>query len=671
MKKIIFYYLSILVLATMLAATGCGLHDIQPNTENQTANASGLPRFTSEEELVTAFTEGRNQGYPGNYYTKGGLGRNEIAPAAATEAAAGGETNDISYSDTNVQVAGVDEADIVKTDGKYIYVMARNSIYIVQAYPAESARILTHVAIPGFNPQELFIEGDRLMIFGTTYYSPDDPTTTGQPGYPATIEPGIAKSGVAIMPYPNRGNLVSIKLYDIKDRSNPKLLKSVDIEGSYLTSRKIGTDVYFVINSYPNFTMPRPMAIDIIPGYRENIGDAKLSTSLKPIANYSEIGYIPPRQAANFITVASLSIRDAAREMSKTVIVGSGENVFASLSNLYIAQTSWPSFDNLGQPVEENVQSTVITKFTLSGGAVTYAATGKVKGHILNQFAMDEYDGYFRIATTISGYVNNRDTSTNNVYVLDGALKAMGALEDVAPGESIYAVRFMGKRVYLVTFLHVDPLFVIDLSQPAAPRILGKLKIPGYSDYLQPYDETHLIGIGKEVDASIDANLIHTENAVYYTAIQGVKLALFDVSDVANPIEVYKEVIGDRGTESLAAQDHKAFLFDKEKGLVVIPVTLAELKPGQPKSMQGEYVFQGAYVYNLTLENGFSLKGRVTHYDTNDTFQKSGEYFYGGQSDITRSIYINNVLYTLSQSRLQLNDLNSLATLCVLPFDMQ
>jgi uncharacterized secreted protein with C-terminal beta-propeller domain len=282
---------------------------------------------------------------------------------------------------------------------------------------------------------------------------------------------------------------------------------------------------------------------------------------------------------------------------------------------------------------------------------------------------MDEYDGYFRIATTISGYADNRDTSTNNVYVLDNALKATGSLEDVAPGESIYAVRFMGKRAYLVTFLHVDPLFVIDLSQPADPRILGKLKIPGYSDYLQPYDETHLIGIGKEVDPSIDADLIHTENAVYYTAIQGVKLAIFDVSDVANPIEVYKEVIGDRGTESPAARDHKAFLFDRGKGLVIIPVTVAQLQPGQPKNAQGEYVFQGAYVYNLTMEDGFVLRGKVTHYDTNEAFLKSGEYFYGGQSNITRSIYIGNILYTLSESRLQLNDLTSMATIRKLPFD--
>jgi inhibitor of cysteine peptidase len=696
MKKKLICIFSALGLAAMLSVSaGCGLSATQDspstsvnpfstastttttvstttNTTEATSNvtsAFGLPRFTSEEELVTAFTEGSNQGSRGDYYTKGGLGRITTAVAAAApEASAPGVNNNVAYSDTNVQVAGVDEADIVKTDGRYIYVMAQNSLYLAQAYPVETARILSHIVIPGFSPQELFIDQDRLLVFGTTYYTPADQTVPGQPGYPTTIQPGIAKSNVGILPYPTGGNLVSIKLYDIQDRANPKLLKSVDIEGSYLTSRKIGTDVYFVINSYPSFNVPQPLATDIIPGYQEVLGNAIISYDLKPIANFNEIGYIPPRQAANFITVASLSMSDATRALSKEVIVGSGENVYASLANLYIAQTSWPTYDNIGQLVGDNVQTTVITKFALSNGSVTYTATGEIKGHILNQFAMDEYDGYFRIATTISGYVDNRDTSTNNVYVLDATLKATGALEDVAPGESIYAVRFMGKRAYLVTFLHVDPLFVIDLSQPAAPQILGKLKIPGYSDYLQPYDETHLIGIGKEVDASIDADLIHTENAVYYTAIQGVKLSLFDVSDVSNPIEVYKEVIGDRGTESLATQDHKAFLFDKARGLLVIPVTVAELQPGQAKNMQGEFVFQGAYVYNLTLENGFTLKGKVTHYDSSEAFQKSGEYFYGGDANITRSLYIENILYTLSQSRLQLNDLTSLATLQIIPF---
>ena len=666
MKKTALVFICCLLLSIMVVITSCETITGQTNTTTGKANSGSLPGFNSEEELVNAFIEAHDSGFAGYYYSKGSLGRLEMVPAAAAQAATSDGGNQLSYSDTNIQVAGVDEADIVKTDGKFIYLIAQNRLYIAEAYPADSAKILTHLGFPDFHPQELYIDGDRLMVFGTTYYPPETYTPNDRQGFPPTIEPEVNRSDAAIMPVPIQGNLVSVKLIDIEDRSNPNLLKSVDVEGTYLTSRMVGTDVYFVINSYPGFISPKPSAVELIPGFRETTGDSTPSSTLDPIAKYSEIGYIPPRQATNFVTVASLSIQDAGKEMVKTVIVGSGENVFASLDNLYIAQTSWPSFENLGEPVEDSAQSTVITKFNFSNGNITYQATNTVKGHILNQFAMDEHDGYFRIATTISGYVDNRDTSTNNVYTFDGDLNEVGALEDLAPGESIYSVRFMGKRAYLVTFRHVDPLFVIDLSEPSSPRILGKLKIPGYSEYLHLYDETHLIGIGKEVDASIDADLIHTENAVYYTAIQGVKLALFDVSDVSNPIEVYKEVIGDRGTQTLAAQDHKAFLFDKERGLLVIPITLAELKPGQPKNMQGEYTFQGAYVYNLSLTEGFTLEGRVTHYDSNGIFQKSGEYFYGGQSDITRSLYINNTLYTLSQSRLQANDLTTMEPLAAL-----
>ena len=655
MKKIAIFGLSVLVFAGMLIIPGCATGEIKDPV-------SGLPTFTSDEALVSAFSQAQTRGYSGIYYggaKDAAMPPGAVAPQAATTGA-GTANSTVSYSGTNLQVAGVDEADIVKTDGKYIYVVSGSTIYLAQAYPAATAQIVGRIEIPGFTPQELFIDGDRLVVFGSSYST--SPTISS-----GTIQPADAKGGVAILPYPVQTGIVSVKLYDIKDRVNPKLLKSVDIEGSYLTSRKIGTDVYFVVNSYPAYTQTKPVASDLIPGYRETTGDAN-SADLKPIANATQIGYIAPVQAAGFLTIASMSMSDANKAVGKTVVVGSGENVYASATSLYVAQTSWPVYSEIGMTVADNTQSTVVTKFTLSNGTATFAATGKVKGHILNQFAMDEYNGYFRIATTISGYVNNHDTSTNNIYVLDSSMKAAGALEDVAPGESIYAVRFMGKRAYMVTFLHVDPLFVIDLSQPAAPKVLGKLKIPGYSDYLEPYDETHLIGIGHEVDPSIDANLIHTDNAVYYTAIQGVKLALFDVTDVANPIEVYKEVIGDRGSESLAATDHKAFLFDKESGLLVLPVTVAQLKPGQPKNQQGDFVFQGAYVYNLTLKGGFTLKGKVTHYDTADIFQKSGQYFSGGTGEITRSLFIGNVLYTVSQSRLQANDLTTLSTLKVLPF---
>ena len=188
-------------------------------------------------------------------------------------------------------------------------------------------------------------------------------------------------------------------------------------------------------------------------------------------------------------------------------------------------------------------------------------------------------------------------------------------------------------------------------------EILGKLKIPGYSDYLHPYDETHIIGIGKDVDESIDADKVHSEGAVYYTAIQGVKMSLFDVSDVENPKEVSKYIVGDRGTDSLALSDHKAFLFDKQKNLLVIPILLAEQK-NQSVDYYGDFTFQGAYVFELTLDKGFVLKGRVTHVQ-DDSLQKSGYYYYGSGA-VKRSLYIGNYLYTLSDKMLKINDLATL-----------
>jgi len=270
---------------------------------------------------------------------------------------------------------------------------------------------------------------------------------------------------------------------------------------------------------------------------------------------------------------------------------------------------------------------------------------------------MDEYNNYFRIATTVGEVWGGN--SKNNIYVLDENLNLTGKLEDLAPGEKIYSSRFIGNRGYLVTFKKVDPLFVIDLKDPSEPKILGKLKIPGYSDYLHPYDENHIIGVGKEaIDA--DSELVQQRN-LDFAWYQGVKIALFDVSDVENPKELSKVVIGDRGTDSYALQDHKAFLFDKSKNLLVLPITLAEIKGEKTADNQyGEFVFQGAYVYRLTLEDGFEFKGRITHYEDNETFLKSGYYLYGGGFNIQRSLYMDNTLYTISNSMIKANNLDNL-----------
>ncbi len=210
-----------------------------------------------------------------------------------------------------------------------------------------------------------------------------------------------------------------------------------------------------------------------------------------------------------------------------------------------------------------------------------------------------------------------------------------------------------------MTFKKVDPLFVIDLSDPENPNVLGKLKIPGYSDYLHPYDENHIIGIGKDTVEAEDS--LKEGRNLDFAWYQGVKMAIFDVSDVENPIELHKVIIGDRGTQSEALHNHKAFLFDREKELLVLPITLAEI-PEERKNQEvswggvpyGDYTFQGAYVYNINLKDGFELRGRVTHYEPEEVAQKSG-YYFSGDRNVQRALYMGDVLYTFSQKIIKAN----------------
>ncbi len=636
----------------------------------QVEKYDNLPRFSSGEELINAFKEAQERGSGGWFggirtLAKGGIALEATTADASAPTAGGGDRD---YSDTNVQVEGVDEADIIKTDGDYIYTIAQSKLVIIEAYPADDAEILSTTELDNFYPQELFIHRNKLLIFGTAQYDFEPkPVPLGEP-----VESGVAvEKMIAPDYYPRYINTMAVKLYDISDKEDPDLLRTVDFEGSYLTSRKIKDDVYFVVNSYPRWYRENPPCAEIVPLYRDTAGSDE-PADMEPIAKCTDIGYIPPIQAQNFITVASISMTDDKAKVEKEVIVGSGQNVYASLQNLYIAQTSWPRYNVLGELASDSSELTVVTKFNLDKGNVRFEAKGEVKGHILNQFSMDEWDNHFRIATTAGSMWGRNQLSSNNVYILDEDMDLVGELEDLAPGEKIYSVRFMGEKGYIVTFKKVDPLFVIDLSDHEDPEVLGKLKIPGYSDYLHPFDENHIIGIGKDT-IEADEDLIEGRGLdfVWY---QGVKMAIFDVSDVENPIEMHKVIIGDRGTNSEALHDHKAFLFDRERNLLVIPITLAEIPEEQKKLDQsvrpqyGDFVFQGAYVYDITLKDGFDLRGTVTHYDDDEVFLKSG-YYFRGDSAIRRSLYIEDVLYTLSNTRLQLNDLDDLDRLNVLEFE--
>lgn len=561
------------------------------------------------------------------------------------------------FSRTNVQVEGVDEGDIVKTDGTYIYIVSNQSIRIVKAIPTGAMEVMSVLDLEenAFVPTDLYVEGNRLIVVGSRW-TPG----AGGPHIMNDVGNGVSVKMMAPSIWPGpwySTQKAEVRIYDVSDRRNPALERKVSIDGSAVSTRKIGNKLYLVANDPVRWTGPGPIPLnvtenDILP----RIEDSR-SKHDEPVARCGDVMILPHQPSPQFLTVAVIPTDRPGAQVERTTVLGNGENVYASLKNLYVASTRWQYSWRGGDG--QSSEQTDIFRFAFTDDGVDARGQGSVPGHLLNQFSMDEHDNVFRIATTVAGRWNgsgaHETPSTNNVYTLNMDLERLGSIEDIAPGETIYSARFLGNRAYLVTFKTVDPLFVLDLADARNPRILGKLKIPGYSNYLHPYDETHLIGFGKEVDESIDKDKVHSDNAVYYTAVQGMKIALFDVSDVEHPTELFKTVIGERGTDSPLLQNHKALLFDRDRGLLAFPVMVT----GKPSTgSEPMPVFQGAYVYDLNLRSGFTLRGSVTHYDDED-MQKAGGYWYGGRQDIQRILRIGDSLFTISNAQVQAHGENN------------
>ncbi|MFH0832862.1 MAG: beta-propeller domain-containing protein [Candidatus Aenigmatarchaeota archaeon] len=636
-----------------------------------------LKKFSSESELKSYIKAAAESG---TYY-----GTREIMTTGATKQGAESApttdgTSGSDYSTTNIQVAGVDEADIVKNDGKYIYTISNNKITIVDAYPAESAKILSEIKFENTSVSNIFINKDRLIAFGNNY---DYYYSNG-----GVIQEKVGVAQSEMMPYPYyRSDKTFINIYDISDRENPTLVKNYTMDGNYYNSRMIGDYVYLITNQYVNnFENP------VIPiAARCGVGCIDVWYFDVPESNYQ------------FTIVSSVNVQTH-ETSTKVFLMGYTQNMYVSTDNIYITYSKRltyvdfldkivdallplvPSetekineimnsklfsnaekFSAIGRVLSEysakltaeerlnfqknyeeklidvqtqiakEMEKTVIHKISISNGNIEYKVQGEASGNTLNQFSMDEYNGYFRIATTTDAWSGQ---SKNHVYVLDDSLAVVGKLEDLASGERIYSVRFIGNKGYMVTFRQIDPLFIIDLENPSNPSVLGYLKIPGVSDYLHPYDETHIIGVGR--DASDEGR------------IKGMKLSLFDVSDVSNPKEISKYFIGERGTQSEALNDHKAFLFSRQKNLLVIPISLVE----GGEEWRWEKTWYGAFVFNVDLVNGFTLKGKVTHSN-----QTNDGYYYDYSSQIRRSLYMDDVLYTISGSMIKMNDLNDMTEL--------
>ncbi|MFH5185505.1 beta-propeller domain-containing protein [Paenibacillus sp. TAB 01] len=460
-------------------------------------------------------------------------------------------------------------------------------------------------------------------------------------------------------------------------------------KGAYVSSRKVDGSLYFVTNKGLAYSpalrlnQSRPAAgTDTLSSLSKQLPvykDSAAGNDFIPVG-YDSIRYFPDSLKSTYLMIGGLNLDQPGQSMTVQSYLGSGSEVYASRKHLYVVSPEYAAASV--QPLDTSApqrriasfreENSAIYKFGLDEGAIRYIGRGSVPGHAVNSFAMDESNGYFRIATTRRQWNEGGGMSmSSQMYVLDESLQTAGKIENIAPGEQIYSVRYTGDRAYMVTFRTVDPLFVIDLKEPQAPKIVGKLKIPGYSNYLHPYDENHIIGFGKDtVEISNESSSgaapdnSFNSSSVFY---QGMKMALFDISDVEHPKELFVERIGDRGTESELLNNHKALLFSKDQGLLAFPVTVREnaangsaaagTKQVQA-SQYGSFTFQGAYVYKLDLTEGFKLQGKITHL-TSEDYDKSGELGSAPQRSIHRVLSIGDTLYTASEQMLKATELRS------------
>lgn len=530
------------------------------------------------------------------------------------------------YSTTNVQVEGVDEPDTVKTDGTYIYTITDEKIAVVEAYPVATTHISNWI-YPEGTPLALFLwNASRLIVISQ-----------------------VTDQENAWSPYE-----IALQVFDVSQPNSITLLQRISLENYYISARLIGDYLYFIVQDW----ITEENGTIVLPSI--TIGSA--THTLPAEAIY----YDPNSYDYGFCYYHSLALDISNPENPpdiETFLGGTGTcTIYASLINLYLAISR---FDFRGDTFSGH--STAIHRFALLEGQISYKTSGEVPGLLINQFALDENTGYLRVATTsqIANYTASSSlfvtwTQVSNLYVLNQQLNTVGYLEGLAPGESIYSVRFLKSTCYLVTFWKTDPLFVIDLSNPTAPQLQGELIIPGYSDYLHPLGDNQLVGIGKDVQTA-------QEDWWWY---QGLKLSLFNATDPYTPTECAKLILGVRGTESPALHDHHAVLYHPEQQLLILPVLLAEYTDNSTHNPydHGDYVWQGAYIFYLDPASAtITIQHQITHLTNPDVLHD--DYYEWQSHFITRSLYINDVLYTLSPATLCYHSLTDFTPLGEIPLN--
>jgi hypothetical protein len=605
----------------------------------------------------------------GNGYWGGGPWfMEEMAMEDAAVPASGATRNSalqagVDYSTTNVQEVGVDEPDIVKTDGTRILAVAQGVLYYVDV-SGNTPKLMGSLRLEDGWAQEMLLAGDTLLVM----------SRTNQWDVPVRLAPEIWNPD---LPYYGSGISV-LSQVDISDPGDMRVVKTLFVDGTYLSARMVGDTVRVVVDAYPTgleFVYPTGSGLraerEAERANRKVIEESTIDNWLPYFVLEEKRGNrtittegllleckqtFAPEEFSGLGTLSVLTI-DLSRGLEPVNTVGlfaDGETVYASQDSLYVATQRWQDWtlldDDGGIDAFEGI-TTEIHQFDISGAAAAiYMASGEVEGFLLNQWAMSEHNGDLRVATTSEPeWWGWRDDSMSESYVRvlrpdNGVLEEIGEVGELGKGERIYSVRYLGDTAYVVTFRQTDPLYTIDLSNPRAPKVLGELKILGYSAYLHPMGDGLLLGIGQDADEQ--------------GRTKGTQVAVFDVSDPANPRRIHKMTFEDGWSE--VEYDHRAFLYWPATGLTMLPIQAWSWEDGR------EDWFAGAIGVIADRERIEDV-GTVTHLEHRPGIAE-GEYWYDGQAQIRRSIVIGKLVYTLSERGLKASTLDNLTDVAWVSF---
>ncbi|WP_375053690.1 beta-propeller domain-containing protein [Virgibacillus sp. JSM 102003] len=595
-----------------------------------------VPNIKDNEQLVTLLTERMEQRKEMTVQRNDSSTEESSSGDAAMDTASSGEK----ASTTNVQVDGIDEGDIIKTDGEFVY-FARESDVVITSANKDNSSVLSTISQENFRPSELYLHKDKLIMIGHK----------SKP----IRETHSAKSG-SMESLPIHSMQTSVFIYDVSDKGNPKQLREVSFEGSLTASRLMDGHMYLIANQHPPYRILEEDAADT--DMRPFIKDTAVSDKAKPLS-FDSMYFFPESQDENFLLLGSIDLDNMDKEITMESYLGASNQMYMSKKHIYIAVNKYnyqkkdagTRNSTADIAIARPPANTEINQFKIDSGKITYNASTIVNGTLINQFAMDERNETFRVATTKGSMWNEKEPSTNNLYTFDLQMNAIGKLEGLAEGERIYSVRFMDEVAYMVTFKQVDPLFVIDLKNPKKPTVLGKLKIPGFSNYLHPLDDNHVIGFGQ------NTKLIDTKDeSEPRVRINGLKISVFDVSDPTTPKEEYSEIIGQGHSYTELNHNHNALYKHPNKNIFGFPATLFETKTvhkGDATYEEQSLVYEGAFLYNITPENGIKVKDSITHQENMKQMQHPK-----WESEVKRMVSVGDTLYTFSLDQMKVYDMS-------------